>query len=106
MFCVRRQIIRNIFDVSGRRLWFICLLAKLCRFQLMLHATIFLGEPFDRFHFFRNGRPSSEVDIRRREIVQALMQAFVVIVFHEDQDLLPGFPRQIVILRRIWFFSV
>ena len=72
---------------------------KLCRFQLILQATILDGDLFDLFPFFQNGLSSSEVDIRRREIVQALMQAFVVIVFDEGRDLLLEFPRQIVIVQ-------
>ena len=65
----------------------------------MLQATILDGDLFDPFPFFQNGLSSSEVDIRRREIVQALMRAFVVIVFDEDRDLHFEFPRQIVIVQ-------
>ncbi len=49
----------------------------------MLQATILDGDFFDPFPFFQNVLRSSEVDIRRREIVEALMQAFVVIAFNE-----------------------
>ena len=49
----------------------------------MLQATILDGALFERFSSFQNGPSSSEVDIRRREVVQALMQALIVIVFDE-----------------------
>ena len=66
----------------------------------MLQATILDGELFDPFPFFKNGLSSSEVDIRRREVVQALMQAFVVISFDEGGDLLLKLSRKIIIVQK------
>lgn len=66
----------------------------------MLQASILDGELFDPFPFFQIGLSSSEVDIRWREVVQALMQAIVVIISQEGRDLLLKFSRQIVIVQQ------
>lgn len=50
----------------------------------MLPVKILDGGLFDPFPFFQNVLSSSEVDIPRREVVQALIQAFVFIIFEED----------------------
>ena len=70
---VRRQMVWDIFQFSERRLWFILLRVKLSGFQLMLQATILDCSFLDPFPFFQDGLSSSKVDIRRGEIVQALM---------------------------------
>ncbi len=54
---------------------------------------------FDAFPFFQNGLSSSEVDIRWREIVQALMVALVIIMLDEERDLLYEFPREIIVVQ-------
>jgi hypothetical protein len=66
----------------------------------MLQATILDGKLFDPFPFFKNGLSSSEVDIRRREVVQALMQTFVVISCDECGDLLLKLLRKIIIVQK------
>ena len=56
--------------------------------------------------FFENGLSTSEVDISRREGVEALMQALVVIVCDEGGDLLLELTREIIIVQQDPFFSV
>jgi hypothetical protein len=50
----------------------------------MLQTAILDCELFDLFPFLQNGFPPSIVYISQREIVQALVQTFVVVVFDED----------------------
>jgi len=65
----------------------------------MLQASILDDVLFNPFPFFQNVLSSSKVDIHLREIVKALMQAFVVVVFDEDRDLLLKLSWQIVIIQ-------
>jgi hypothetical protein len=46
--------------------------------QLVLQAAIGNGLPFDPFPFCQDGRAPSEVDIRRGEVVDALVVAAMV----------------------------
>lgn len=66
----------------------------------MLQATILDGKLFDPFPFFKNFLSSCEVDIGRREVVQALMHASVVIVFDEGGYLHLKLSREIVIVQK------
>jgi hypothetical protein len=50
----------------------------------MLQAAILDGELSDPFPFLQNVLASSIVYISRCEVVQALMQSFVVVVIDED----------------------
>lgn len=59
----------------------------------MLQATIVDCKLFDPFPFLQNGLTSSEVDIRRGEIVQALMQSSKIVIVNEGVDLLLQFAR-------------
>ena len=54
----------------------------------MVQATIVDCELFDPFPFLQNGLTSPEVDIRRGEIVQALMQSSKIVIVNERVDLL------------------
>jgi hypothetical protein len=59
----------------------------------MLQATIVDRELFDPFPFLQNLLTSSKVDVCRREVVQALMQTAMIVVFHEGGDLSLQFTR-------------
>ena len=54
----------------------------------MLQATIVDCKLFDPFPFLQNGLTSPDVDIRRGEMVQALMQWSKVVIVNEGVDLL------------------
>ena len=51
--------------------------------QLMLQATVCDCLSFDPFAFEEDGLGSSEVDVGRREIAQALVIAGMVVMSHE-----------------------
>ena len=53
----------------------------------MLQAAIVDGVSFDPFAFCQDGRPASEVDVCRGEIVDALVVSAVVVVGDEGLDL-------------------
>ena len=55
----------------------------------MLQATILDSDSFDPFSLQQNGLSSAEVDVSRREIVQALVIAAMIVVIDEGVD--PGF---------------
>ena len=55
----------------------------------MLQATILDCGSFDLFSFEQDGLSAAEVDVGRREIVQALMITAMVVVVDERVD--PGF---------------
>ena len=61
----------------------------------MLQAPVFDGLSFDPFSFQQDGLATSEVDIGRREIVQALVVAPGVVVLNKRSDLLFQFARQV-----------
>jgi hypothetical protein len=52
-------------------------------FVLVQQAAVLDRASFDPFSAEQDGLPSSEVDIGRREIVQALMIALMVVVIDE-----------------------
>jgi hypothetical protein len=49
----------------------------------MLQATIVDRELFDPFPFLQDLLTSSKVDVCRREVVEALMQTAMIVVFHK-----------------------
>ena len=53
----------------------------------MLQAPVFEGLSFDAPAFFENLPASSEVDIRRGQVLQALVIAMMIIVLDEVADL-------------------
>ena len=55
--------------------------------QLMLQATVCDCLALDPFAFEEDGLGSSEVDVGRREIAQALVIAGMVVLRHEGRDL-------------------
>ncbi len=81
--------------------WLICLRVKSRDFQLMLQASILDCELFDPFSFLQYGLTSSKIDVRRREVVQALVQTPMIVVFHEGGDLGRQFPRQIIFVQKL-----
>ena len=54
--------------------------------QLMLQATVCDCLALDPFAFEEDGLGSSEVDVGRREIAQALVIAAMVVMSHEGRD--------------------
>lgn len=64
----------------------------------MLQAAVCNGGKFDASTFGKDCLCSSKVDIRRREVVDTLMVADVIIVFDEDVDLPFEVARQIVVV--------
>ena len=53
----------------------------------MLQSAVCDGLSFDPFSFCQDGEPTSEVDVGRGEIVDALVVAAVVVVGDEGFDL-------------------
>ena len=56
----------------------------------MLQASLLDGLSFDPFSLQEDGLAAAEVDVGRREVVDALVIAAVVIVVDERRDLLVG----------------
>ena len=65
----------------------------------MKQASRFDGLLFDPFSLFQDGLAAPEVDIRRREVLQALVIASVVVMLDEGIDLLPEITWQIVVFQ-------
>ena len=59
----------------------------------MKQAPRFDGLPFDPFSLLQDGLVAPEVDVGRREVLQALVVAPVVVMLDEGVDLLPGVDR-------------
>lgn len=59
----------------------------------MLQAAVCNGFTFDARTLSQDGFGSAEVNIRRREVVDALMIAVMVVVFDEAADLTFEVPR-------------
>jgi hypothetical protein len=59
----------------------------------MLQASILDCELFEPFPFLQYGLTSSKMDVRRCEVVQALVQTPMIVVFHEGGDRSLQFPR-------------
>ena len=66
----------------------------------MKQAPGFDGLSFDPFSLFQNGLAAPEVDVGRREVLQALVVAPMVVVFDEGVDLLSEIAGQVVILQQ------
>ena len=66
----------------------------------MMSATILDNVLFDLSSLLVNGLSSSELGIRRCDVVQSLMQAFVVVIFDEDRDLLLKFSRMTITIEK------
>ena len=59
----------------------------LSRFGLVVQAALFDRVSFDPFAFEQDGLASSEVDVRRSEITEALVVSVMIIVLDEGGDL-------------------
>jgi hypothetical protein len=59
----------------------------------MLQATRLDCELFDPFSFLQDLLTSSKIDVCWREVVEALMQTAMIVVFHEGGDLSLQFTR-------------
>ena len=65
--------------------------------QLMLQATVCDCLALDPFAFEEDDLGSSEVDVGRREIAQALVIAGMVVMSHEGRDLTFEIAGQVVV---------
>src|SRR5438132_11766735 len=66
----------------------------------MQAASLFDGFSFDLFPPFENGLTASEVDVSRRQVVQALVVSTVVVVLDELLDALFELSWQVVVLQQ------
>jgi hypothetical protein len=71
----------------------------------MQAASLFDGFSFDLFPLFENGLTASEVDVSRRQVVQALVVSTVVVVLDEPLDALFELSWQVVALQQDPVFS-
>ena len=68
--------------------------------QLMLQATVCECLALDPFAFEEDGLGSSEVDVGRGEITQALVIAGIVVVLDEGRDLAFEIAGQVIMLKQ------
>src|SRR6266516_2956648 len=80
--------------------WLIWFEGSGCDCLLMQAASLFDGFSFDLFPPFENGLTASEVDVSRRQVVQALVVSTVVVVLDELLDALFELSWQVVVLRK------
>src|SRR5258708_20342813 len=66
----------------------------------MQAASLFDGFSFDLFPPFENGLTAPEVDVNRRQVVQALVVSRVVVVLDELVDALLELSWQVVVLQQ------
>jgi hypothetical protein len=64
----------------------------------MQAPSLFDGFPFDVFPPLENGRSSSEVNVNRRQVVQALVIPLIVVVLDELADAQLELARQVIVL--------
>ena len=72
----------------------------------MLQSSVFDGFAFDPFALKQDGLAASEVDIGRRQVLQAFMVAPAIVVIDEAIDVGFEVARQVVVLDRMRFLSV
>ena len=105
--CPSSDGLRHILLSPEWRLWLTWVQVRLCGFQLMLQAPRLDCECFDPLPFLQDPLTSSKIDVCRREVVQALVQTLMIVVFHEGGDLSLQFTRQIIqLFSKTLFFSV
>ena len=66
----------------------------------MKQAPRFDGLPFDPFSLLQDGLVAPEVDVGRREVLQALVVAPVVVMLDEGVDLVPQIAWQVVVFQQ------
>ena len=66
----------------------------------MLQAAVLDCVFFDFFPFSENSFIASEVDVRRRDVAEALVVALVVVVFHKRTDLVFEISGQVVVFEK------
>src|SRR5262249_22599354 len=71
-----------------------------CDWLLMQAASLLDGFSFDLFPTFKNGLTAPEVDVSRRQVVQALVISTVVVVPDELLDALFELSWQVVVLQQ------
>ena len=63
----------------------------------MKQAPSFDGLPFDPFPLFQDGLASPKINVSRRQVLQALVVAPVVVMIDKGGDLLPEITGQVVV---------
>jgi hypothetical protein len=66
----------------------------------MQTPSLFDGFAFDAFPPFENGRSCSEVDVSRRQVVQALVISAIVLVLDELADAELELAWQVIVLQQ------
>ncbi len=66
----------------------------------MLQAPRLDCELLYPFPFLQDLLTSSKIDVCRREVVQALVQTLMIVVFHEGDNLSLQFTRQIIVVQQ------
>jgi len=65
------------------------LLVSLCGEFAVLQAPVFECLSFDPFSFANNGLSATDVNVRRRDVVEALVVSLMIVVIDEGFDLVP-----------------
>jgi hypothetical protein len=73
---------------------------RLGGFSLVLHSSVFDGLSFDPFALKQDGLAAPEVDVGRRQVLQALMVAVMIIVIDEAVDVRFEVTGQVVVLKQ------
>lgn len=71
----------------------------------MKQAALLNGSSFDALAFEQNRLLSAKIDIRRRQIVDALMIAAMILVLDESLDVGFDIPRQIIVFQQDLVFQ-
>ena len=73
---------------------------RLGGFALVLQSSLLDGVSFDPFSFQQDGLAASEVDVGRRQVLQALVVAAVIVVIDEAFDVGFEIAGQVVVLEQ------
>ena len=82
-------------------MWLIWFGGSGCDCLLMQAASLFDGLSFDGFPSFEYVQSSAEVDVSRRQVVQALVASAIVVVVDELADAVFELTWQIVVLQQV-----
>ena len=82
------------------KIWLIWFEGSGCDCLLMQAASLFDGFSFDLFPPFENGLTAPEVDVSRRQVVQALVVSTVVVVLDELLDAVFELSWQVVVFQQ------
>ena len=97
---VCRQNLSDIWFGDTESMWLIWFGGSGCDCLLMQAASLFDGLSFDGFPPFEYVQSSAEVDVSRRQVVQALVVSAIVVVVDELADAVFELTWQIVVLQQ------